>query len=356
MTSRPDRIPFRPDPSAVRNGQRTYDPRLRAAAYLARGHALQSDPSVLAKDDDAVGVVLRIAKNPTNIGTGGTAAQLAATKVVDDAAPLSGPSAGMELGRRGLRVEFGRAAAITIPTRVCNASDAGGFVAENDPIPVKVMALTGVSLTPTRLACIAVFSNDLLRTSNADRVVPQVRNEVGLLKYDAELFSATAASAGVRPAGLANGLTPITATTAGSEAMEKDIAALVAALATAGGGANPVFICAPPQAATLKLRAGARFDYPILPTTALANGIMAVDASSFVTAFDPLPEFEVSDTTALHMEADTPLPLATGTGPTIATPIRALWNTDCSAVKMVLNCSWAVRATGHAQIITSCNW
>jgi hypothetical protein len=356
MTSRPDRIPFRPDYGAVRNGQRTYDPRLRAAAYLARGHALQSDPSVLAKDDDAVGVVLRTAKNPMNIGTGGTAAQLAATKVVDDAAPLSGPSAGMELGRRGLRVEFGRAASITIPTRVCDADDCGGFIAENDPIPVKVLSLTGVSLTPTRLACIAVFSNELLRTSNADRVIPQVLNEVGVLKYDAELFSTTSSSAS-RPAGLANGLTPITAATAGSEAMEKDIAALVAALATAGGGANLVFICAPPQAATLKLRAGAKFDYPILPTTALANGsIMAVEASSFVTAFNPIPEFEVSDATALHMEADAPLPLVTGTGPTIATPIRSMWNTDCSAVKMILQCSWAIRATGHAQIINSVNW
>jgi hypothetical protein len=351
-------MPFRCAYSALRYGARSYDPRLLAVVPLFNNHVLGKgfNTAELPKNDEAVDLVLRAAKNPMALGTGGAAAQLAATKVFDDVVPISGPSAAIELGRLGLRVEFGRYASISVPGRVCDADDCGGFVAEGDPIPVKVISLTGVSLSPSRLPIIAVFSNLVAQTSNCERVIPAVMNEVGLLKLDAELLSTTAASAS-RPAGLLNGVTPITATAAGSEAMEKDIAALVAALSTAGGGVKVCFIASPPQAATLKLRAGARFDYPILASSALANGsIVAVEAGSFVSGFDPIPEFEITDTTALHMEVDTPLPLATGTGPTVATPIRALWDTNCSAVKMILQCSWAMRATGHVQIINSCNW
>jgi hypothetical protein len=139
--------------------------------------------------------------------------------------------------------------------------------------------------------------------------------------------------------------------------MEKDIAQLVAALDTAGGGANVVFVCSPPQAATLKLRASPKFDYPILTSSALANGtIVAIEASSFVSAFDPIPQFDVSNTTALHMEDTSPAPLTQGTGPTIATPIRSLYQTVCSALKLILPCSWGMRATGHVQVINSANW
>jgi hypothetical protein len=89
------------------------------------------------------------------LGTGGAAAQLAAAKVLDDAVPISGPSAAIELGRLGLRVEFGRYASISVPGRVCDPDDCDGFIAESDPIAVKVMPLTGVSLTPAKLAVIA---------------------------------------------------------------------------------------------------------------------------------------------------------------------------------------------------------
>jgi hypothetical protein len=356
MTSRPDRIPFRPDPTAARNGQRFYDPRLRALVPLFNNHVLGHKgfkPFEPVKDE-AVDLVLRAAKNPMAIGSGGAAAQLAATKVFDDVVPLSGPSAAIELGRLGLRLEFGRYASISLPGRLCDPDDCGGFIAENDPIPVKMMPLSGVSLTPAKLAVIAVFSDWLAETSNADRVIPAIMNEIGLLKYDAELLSSTAASAS-RPAGLLNSVTPLTATTAGSEAMEKDIAQLVAAIATAGGGANVCFIANPAQAATLKLKAGSKFNYPILASAALASGtIVAVEAGSFVSAVDPIPEYEISNATAVHMEDASPLPL-NNAGVT-ASPIRSMFQTACSAVKMILTVSWAMRASGHVQVINSCNW
>jgi hypothetical protein len=83
---------------------------------------------------------------------------------------------------------------------------------------------------------------------------------------------------------------------------------------------------------------------------------MAVEAGSFVSAFNQIPEFDVSNTTALHLEDTSPAQLATGTGPTVATPIRSLYQTVCSALKLIMPCSWGMRATGHVQVINSCNW
>jgi hypothetical protein len=342
-----------------RYGQRSYDPRLRALVPLFKGHVLRQrgvDCSALGRDDEGVSLVLRAAKNPMNIGSGGTAAQLAATRVIDDVVPLSGPSAAIELGRLGMQVEFGRYASVAVPGRVCDPNDCGSFVVESDPIPVKVMSLSTTTLTPARLAVIAVFSDWLAESSNADRVIPQIMNEVGLLKYDAELLSATAASAS-RPAGLLNGVVALTATTAGSEAMEKDIAQLVAAIENNGGGANVVFIANPAQAATLKFKAGPKFNYPILASAALASGtVVAIEVGSYVSAVDPIPEYDVSRATAVHMEDTSPAQLASGTGPTVATPIRSMYQTLTTAVKMVLTVSWGMRASGHVQLINSVNW
>jgi hypothetical protein len=291
------------------------------------------------------------------IGTGGTAAQLAATSVVDTQVPIVGPSAARELMNRGLKVEFGQSAAIAIPGRLCDDTNSSSFVQENNPIPIKVGTLTSVTLTPCRLPVTAVFSDWLVQTSNADRIIPAVLNEELRLKLDVELMSTTAASAGVRPAGLLNGVTPLTPTAAGSEAMEKDIAQLVAAINTAGGGSDICFVCSPAQAATLKLRASPKFDYPILSSGALANGsIAAIDAASLVSALNPLPDYETSNATAVHMEDTNPAQLTTGTGPTVATPIRSMYQTACTAVRLIWTVSWAMRASSMVQVINSCNW
>jgi hypothetical protein len=73
------------------------------------------------------------------------------------------------------------------------------------------------------------------------------------IALDTYLIDAVAASAGVRPAGLLNGVTPITASvlTPASAAMVADLKALVGALITAGGGRKVVFIVNPAQAISM---------------------------------------------------------------------------------------------------------
>ena len=82
------RIPF---PQPVGRDQ-PRDVLFRAAAATWRGHVLQRDPLELTKDDAAANLVLRAAKNPAMIGTGGWANQLAATAVDDMLVGLAGPA------------------------------------------------------------------------------------------------------------------------------------------------------------------------------------------------------------------------------------------------------------------------
>jgi hypothetical protein len=260
-----------------------------------------------------------------------------------------------------MRVSLSGLGSITVPRRLLVAADAGDFVAEGEPIRVQNLSVTGgPTLSPCKLAVITVFTNTLAQRAVADMetIVRQMLGEASALVLDSAIFSATAASAGVRPAGLLAGLSSLTPTAnGGQQALSEDIAGLIAALTT-GTGRNVVIVAAPPQAAALKVWAGPKFDYPILPSAALTTGtVIAVDADSFVSGFGPEPDFSTSDETVLHHEDTTPLAIGTAGAPTtVAAPSRNLFQTDCTAVKMVLRTSWGLRAAGSVAFIDGVTW
>src|SRR5262249_11852876 len=158
---------------------------------------------------------------------------------------------------------FDTAAAVKVPSRVVQASDAGGWTGEGLPLRVRRMDLSGPTLNLCQLGAICVFTNELADHSlrSVQRVASELLNESSALLLDSNLVGKPAASPGLRPAGLLNGVVGITAATGGGvNAMVKDVEALVAALAAAGGGVGPVFVCSPGQAAAVKAWAGPKFD------------------------------------------------------------------------------------------------
>src|SRR5262249_26347794 len=146
-----------------------------------------------------------------------------------------------------------------------------------------------------------------------ENIVRATLSEAVGLALDVKLFSADAASASA-PGGLFAGIAGLTPTTGGGQAaLLGDIGQLIGALAANGAGLAPVFVCAAKQAATMKTVVGPRFDSPILPSTALATGTVAVvEVASFMSGFGSTPEFSVSRDTAVHMEADTPADIVSG--------------------------------------------
>lgn len=288
------------------------------------------------------------------------AAELTTDNVVSAVIGLSPPTAALSLIPLCLRVSLENRAGITIPARITDATAASTFLADGAAIPVRSLnVLAGPTLKPSKLPVIVPFTNELAERSAQDleTIFKQALGEEANLALDKEMFSATAGSS-IRPAGLLNGVAAIAASANATDlatACAEDVCKLVNALATNGGGTRPVFICSPGGAASLKMFAGPKFDFPVLASAAVGAGtVICVEATSFVSGFSGLPEFSQSKQTVLHMDT-APAQIGT-TGALAGGETRSLWQTDCSAIEMILRCSWAMRAAGHVAWLTGAVW
>jgi Phage capsid family len=333
----------------------TYLYRAVTALYRAeaRGTALSTD---IRKSDVVTPLLLKAAVTPTVLDS----SPLASLAVADAIVGLAPNSAAAALIPLSMQISLAGHSGVTVPLRVITAADAGAWVAEGGPIPAAQLTLTaGPTVLPYKIAVLATLTNELADSSSAEAVISQMFSEAAALALDAKVFSADAVSTGVSPAGILNGApTPISATAGGGvTALAGDIKKLVAALALVGGGVKPAFIMSPGLAITMKTLVGPKFDAPILATTALAaTTIIAVETSSFVTAIDPVPEFRTSSETVLHSDTAATAISTVGTPNTIAAPVRSLFQTNCTAIRMILRASFAMRAANHVQIINSVTW
>jgi hypothetical protein len=196
----------------------------------------------------------------------------------------------------------------------------------------------------------------VLESTAAEAIVRTTLWESIGLSLDAAMLSNVAAVAGERPAGLLNGVTPLSPTAGGGdEAMIADLVKLASAVAGVAGS-SITFVASPDLALRLALR-GTEFPYRILTSFALAAGtIMAVGANALAVAIDPVPEITVSSAAALHMDND-PDPISTpGTPNAVAAPTKSMWQVDALALRLILGASWGLRAPGAVAIVTGATW
>ncbi|MFC5607758.1 phage major capsid protein [Variovorax soli] len=148
----------------------------------------------------------------------------------------------------------------------------GYWVGESKGIPVSKADFMSVNLTPLKVAALAVVSNELLRDSSpsAEMLVRDALVQASSQRVDQTFLSAAAASAGVSPAGILNGLTPITS--AGNEIQDviADVKALYAPFIAANNADGLQFVTTPSLAKALGLMQNAlgNFAFPGLS----ANG------------------------------------------------------------------------------------
>src|SRR5262249_40221689 len=158
------------------------------------------------------------------------------TAVADFISTLGPASAGSELFRRSINLQFGGSAAILVPSVVSSANDVS-FVGEGQPIPVRQLLIGGPTLTPSKFAVIFTLLRRLVEysTPNAEQLTRAVLTESAGAALDAALFDANASSA-TRPAGLRNGVAALTATSGGGDvAMIADLGKLAAAVSAVAG-------------------------------------------------------------------------------------------------------------------------
>jgi HK97 family phage prohead protease len=316
----------------------------------------------------------RAASAPATLTTTGWAAELAAIQYGEFFDALMPASIFRPLSAKGFRASLGRFAQLSMPTRSSTPAVAGSFVGEGAPIPVRQAAFTPVTIGLKKMAIICSYTRELAEhsTPQIEQLLRQLITEDTEVAVDTILIDANPATA-IRPAGLRNGVAGLTPTAGGGfAALVADVKQLIAVLSAANALRVPVWIMNPQQAVSISLtmNAGGFFPfkaeidsgmlqgYPVIESNTVPLGtVILMNADDFMSVTGDDPRFDVSDQATLHFEDTTPLQIGTpGTPPTVAAPVRNLFQTDSLALRMVLPMNWAMRRTGVVAWIAAVTW
>jgi hypothetical protein len=347
----------------LRDALRPKNSIFRAAAVMVRAKATNSTvegtaKKLYGKDHGLSELFTRAASTPASLTIPGwaglTGHDVVYSHLIQKITALSAAASLMTLG---LKVDLTGVQSITIPGRTYNPASAGDWIAEGAAIPVRHPTIApGPKLQPRKLGVLSTFSREMAEADSLEEFTTAAIKEGAAALLDLQMFSTNAGDASHPPGILigANTVTASTATGAGGWIISADIGALVQALATNGAGLEPIIIAAPAQAAALRMWRQADF-FPILSSVALPAGtVVAVEASSFVSGLDGLPEFDTSKGATLHMEDTTPTDIVVGGAP--ATPTKSLFQTDVTGLRMILRASWAMRNQKHVAIVSGVSW
>jgi hypothetical protein len=307
-------------------------------------------------EDRATPLILRAAVNPADTSS---AAALASVAVSDFVASLTPLSAAARLISAGIKADLDGIAATTIPRRHESKPNAdASWIPEGGPIPARQYDLDGVTLGPVRrLAVLSCVTRELAERTSGEAVVATLLREDTASSLDAALFSSAPANG--QPAGLLAGLTPISASAASDNtaAMIADLEALAGAIADAGGSGEIVFIAAPRQAVSARLRLGTNRGVTVWTSSALAAGtVLAVQPDAFVSAFGPVPRITAGLETAIHMNTEAAALSTAGPPNAVAAPVVSTFQQDLIALRCILDAAWTMRATGRVAVITDAAW
>jgi hypothetical protein len=352
----------RPADALVRLGLATLLARTSSLNPLAR-IGLEELQAVVEQhwpDDDVVPTLARAATLPAMSTSPGWAAELAGSSVADFIASMGPQSAGAALLSQGLQFQFGTSSLITVPGMLADAANTS-FAKQGDPIPVRQLAVTGPAiLTPRKLATIAIFSREIFEHSipSIESTVGAVLRESVQLKLDSVLLDATAGD-DTRPAGLRNGI-GASATSSNvdlREAMYEDIDTVIAVVATVAGNSPIILAASPARARRMKLRLASVIDpgFTIMGSAAVgATDLIAIASNGIVSATDPTPRVSAS-TQAAHVLDTAPGQLVVGAS-TASGPAQSSWQTDGISLRVIFECSWALRSTNALAWITAATW
>lgn len=131
----------------------------------------------------------------------------------------------------------------------------GYWVGEGKAIPLSAPSASTVSLTPLKVAALAVVSNELLRDSSpaAEMWVRDMLAQASGQRVDQTFLSTTAASSGVSPAGLLNGLTAGFSAGQTADNLRADIESLYDGFITAKNSTGLYFVTNPTLAKAISL-------------------------------------------------------------------------------------------------------
>lgn len=180
-----------------------------------------------------------------------------------------------------LRLDQARTVPLRIRVPKVTAGAVVGWVGEGLSKPVSELAFSETTLDPKKLASIVLITTELAGLSGpaAEAVIRADLVASINLAVDAA-FVSNAAATSAKPAGILNGVTPVTSTGSTAAAIGKDLNTVIAGMLTAGGMAQSLVILAHPgTAAQVGLTlgtSGASLYIPVLASSAVPVGTLIV--------------------------------------------------------------------------------
>jgi hypothetical protein len=276
------------------------------------------------------------------------AGPLAHSVVAELLTNLGPTSAGSQLLRQGISLQFDGANQIKCPGITASASYAG-FVGQGQNIPVHQLPVSaGCTLEPRKFGTIVALTREMISSSNAEALVRAVLVDSVAIALDVALLGSTAGDAN-RPPGLLNNIVALTPTAGGgSQAMLTDLAALAAGPAGVGG-LDLAYVCAPSEAVKLTFAIGAQFKLPILVSGGVpSKTVVCLALPALANATDPQPRLESARDAVLHFDDASPTDLGT--------PSKSMFQTDSVSIRLTMFVAWGLRATGGVSWVQNVTW
>ena len=236
------------------------------------------------------------------------------------------------------------------------------WVGQSKGIPVTTADFSDVELRDLDVGAIAVMSKKLVRDASpsAEMLIRDALVEAGVQRIDMTAFSADAASAGVSPAGLLNGLSALSPSGTDADAVRNDLMSLYQPFLTSKNASGLKQIMTPSMAKALQLMrnslgqrefpdiradGGTLEGDPVLTGDNITGGDwILLKPSDIWMIGDTGVEVSMSDQATI--EQDTAPTGASDTPSAASATLMSLWQTNSVGFKMSRSINYAKRRTG----------
>jgi HK97 family phage prohead protease len=248
----------------------------------------------------------------------------------------------------------------------------GYWVGESKPIPATVGDFSTVTLGPLKVGALAVVSNELLRDSSpaAEMLVRDMLVQASAQRVDTTFISALAASAGVSPAGILNGVSAINSAGNTGAALRTDLAALYAIFIAAKNASNLQLVMNKGLAKSISLLVNAlgQSEFPNITQdggTLLGDPVVTGDnvGTTHFILLKPSDIYRIGDY-GIQVSISRDATIEQNTVPTGAsdTPVAQsvdqvnMFQSESTAIKVVRPINFAKRRTGAVQYVHDANY
>jgi HK97 family phage major capsid protein/HK97 family phage prohead protease len=243
----------------------------------------------------------------------------------------------------------------------------GYWVGESKGIPVSKADYSDVELSPLKVAAMAVCSKEWVRDASpsAEMLIRDAIVQASSQRVDSTFLSATAASAGVSPAGLLNGVTAVTNSGGDADALRSDFQELVAPFITNKNSTGLQIVTTPslamaigmlvnalgqPEFPGLSENGGTLFNKPVTTGDNVGPGDLILLKPSDIWKIDDRG-FEVSMTDQATIEQDSAPQGASDTPVAASATLMSLWQTESIGFKVVRSINFQKRRSHAVQFI-----